>query len=75
MIFMGNLTKDSESESVNNCNDVNLNKNQEQFRYLSMPKFSKKDLVIFTKTLEDYTVINLMNHTSLYILTPHTLYA
>jgi hypothetical protein len=48
---MENLTKELESDRIHNCNDVNLNKNQDHFSYLTIVKFSKKDFVIFHQNI------------------------
>ena len=47
MIFMGNLTEESEFGRVINCNLFKHNKNQIHVRNIFIPKFSMKDFVIF----------------------------
>jgi len=44
---MGNLTEELESGGVNNCSMLKHNKNQNYVRNLFIPKFSKKDFVIY----------------------------
>jgi len=48
---MGNLTEESEFGRVINCNDFKHNKNQNHVRNLFIPKFSKKDFVIFHQNI------------------------
>jgi len=48
---MGNLTEESEFGRVINCNELKHNKNQSHVRNLFIPKFSKKDFVIFHQNI------------------------
>ena len=73
--FMENLTEESEPTRVINCNGIKHIKNQNQVRKLDIPKFSQKDFVFFTKTLEVSTLVNLMNYSSPYLQILHTLHA
>jgi hypothetical protein len=47
MIFMGNLTEELQSSRVFNYSELQYNKSQDHSRYLSIPKISRKDHVIF----------------------------
>jgi len=46
-----NLTEESESDRVINCNELKHNKNQNHAENLFIPKFSKKDFVIFHQNI------------------------
>ena len=49
--FKGNLTEGSEFGRVINCNEFKHNMNQNHVRNLFIPKFSKKDFVIFHQNI------------------------
>jgi len=56
---MGNLTEESEFGRVIYCNEFNHNKNQNHVRNLFIPKFSKKDFVIFNQNIRGLNSNNL----------------
>jgi hypothetical protein len=71
---MGNLTEELESGRVNNCNELKHNKNQNHIRNLFIPKFSKKDFVIFHQNIRGLNG-NTLEELCVYLQILHTLYA
>ena len=71
---MGNLTEELESGGVNNCSMLKHNKNQNYVRNLFIPKFSKKDFVIYHQNVRGLNS-NKIEELSVYLQIFYTLYA